>query len=517
MEHPNNSGISNKFKDTRSIIDRAKDFVMGPIVIQVLSDSVSKAINDPESPFNDELGGIAPFRFDESTLVTYGDSKETVFVNGRSLANVTSRSDGQGALSWVFSGTMPLSVMEDPAKRPNQLGTAIGEKYNTLRPERRFITELESTGKGQGKTIGQAIKEAIESGDNINHAIAIKSVQSAINILSPNLIPKLIEQGLDPKDVAIGYVNTTKNHGWATEKAFRQSEEETRLAVTNDERFKKAIEAYGNYADVIVKAFLEIPEQEDDSGFMNIAYKRTLQDAEEFEGTEEDKQAFIRGELRNTVWTVLISATETNKASIIESLYHIANMEKDSQKAFLQYFSEEYTNHSIEQKNPRVTSTVMEVLRLARVVQYIPGTISVPGVEHGETITLERNGYAMEIPNGTPVISWLSHILANPEIFENPGDFDPRRFLTLSPETNQEEITNEEFKRILAGVFYFGKHQCPGYPLAFELIASTMAEIAKWLLEEDLTLSIPFWQFKNQDNATGINTRLFQKLNVSKA
>ena len=60
------------------------------------------------------------------------------------------------------------------------------------------------------------------------------------------------------------------------------------------------------------------------------------------------------------------------------------------------------------------------------------------------------------IPKGTTIMPSLYHVLCNPELFPNPDQFDPERFLKNGKFVNDE--------RVIA--FSVGKRQCPGQTLA---------------------------------------------------
>ncbi|KAK7021808.1 hypothetical protein VNI00_017252 [Paramarasmius palmivorus] len=122
-----------------------------------------------------------------------------------------------------------------------------------------------------------------------------------------------------------------------------------------------------------------------------------------------------------------------------------------------------------EAQLPYITAIIKEVLRFAPVAPL--------GLNHCVMEDDEYDGY--RIPKGSVIIGNIRAITLDPELYQDPGKFDPERHLGEHPETDPYKF-----------VFGFGRRSCPGSYLAERSLFFNMASIlALFNLEKDIDVS----------------------------
>ena len=126
---------------------------------------------------------------------------------------------------------------------------------------------------------------------------------------------------------------------------------------------------------------------------------------------------------------------------------------------------------------PYVNAVILEAHRLAVLAQF--------AVPHYTLSDIAIDKYV--IPKGTTVMPSFYHVLCNPELFPDPDQFKPERFL------NNGHYVNDE--RVIA--FSVGKRQCPGQSLAEkELLLFFSGLLQKFKFKGDGS-SLPSYRVKD--------------------
>jgi len=138
-----------------------------------------------------------------------------------------------------------------------------------------------------------------------------------------------------------------------------------------------------------------------------------------------------------------------------------------------------YTNYSNFTFNfcnsslPYTEAFIMELLRISSVVSY--------GVPHAVTQDVEFHGY--QIPKGTSVYASIYSTHYDPEVWGDPENFRPERFLSSD---GLKVVKHESLIPFSAG-----KRQCPGKTLARDqlfLFVTTLAQTFRICNEEGSSL-----------------------------
>ncbi|XP_060173329.1 cytochrome P450 89A2-like [Lycium barbarum] len=194
-----------------------------------------------------------------------------------------------------------------------------------------------------------------------------------------------------------------------------------------------------------------------------VAYADTLLNLE----IPEEKRKFNHGEIVSLCSEFLSAGTDTTASSL---QWIMANLIKNPsiQEKLYQEISEvvkskggkkntvidEAVKEEDLQKMPYLKAVILEGLR-----RHPPGHFLQP---HTVTEEVELNGYV--IPKDAIINFMVADMGLDPQVWENPLDFKPDRFLSVDGDTEAFDITgNREIKMIPFGA---GRRVCPGYGLA---------------------------------------------------
>ncbi|TMW96703.1 hypothetical protein EJD97_006953 [Solanum chilense] len=187
-----------------------------------------------------------------------------------------------------------------------------------------------------------------------------------------------------------------------------------------------------------------------------VAYADTLLNLE----FPEKKRKFNQGEIVSLCSEFLTAGTDTTATSL---QWIMANLVKypSIQEKLYQEISEIVSRENLKpdglkeedlEKMPYLKAVILEGLR-----RHPPGHFLQP---HTVTEEVELNGYV--IPKGVAVNFMVADMGLDPQVWENPLDFNPDRFLSVGGEVF--DITGvREIKMMPFGA---GRRVCPGYGLA---------------------------------------------------
>ncbi|XP_060173339.1 cytochrome P450 89A2-like [Lycium barbarum] len=189
-----------------------------------------------------------------------------------------------------------------------------------------------------------------------------------------------------------------------------------------------------------------------------VAYKDTLLNLE----FPEEKRKFNHGEIVSLCSEFLTGGTDTTSTSL---QWIMANLVKypSIQEKLYQEISDVVNKGNSKpkevkeedlQKMPYLKAVILEGLR-----RHPPGHFLQP---HAVTEEVELNGYV--IPKDATITFMVADMNLDPNVWENPLDFKPDRFLSVDGDTEAFDITgNREIKMMPFGA---GRRMCPGYGLA---------------------------------------------------
>ncbi|MED6146356.1 hypothetical protein PIB30_033658 [Stylosanthes scabra] len=164
-----------------------------------------------------------------------------------------------------------------------------------------------------------------------------------------------------------------------------------------------------------------------------------------------------------TTLALILGATDTSTVTLTWTicllLRHPHALEKVKQELNTKIGKERFINESDINKLAYLQAVVKETLRL-----YPPGPLSAPR-EFTEDCTL--GGY--HIKKGTRLITNLWKIQTDPNVWEDPMEFKPERFLTTHKEV---DVRGHHFELLPFGS---GRRICPGISFGLNMIHLTLA------------------------------------------
>ncbi|BAU01110.1 hypothetical protein VIGAN_11027100 [Vigna angularis var. angularis] len=167
--------------------------------------------------------------------------------------------------------------------------------------------------------------------------------------------------------------------------------------------------------------------------------------------------------IKSTVLTVISGATDTTNVVLIWTISLILRnpsvLEKVKTELDIQIGKERLVSESDINKLTYLQAIVKETLRL-----YPPGPLSGPR-EFTDNCTL--NGYNIE--KGTRLITNLWKIQTDSNVWEDPLEFKPERFLTTHKDV---DIKGQHFELLPFGS---GRRMCPGVSFGLQMVHFILA------------------------------------------
>ncbi|PHT30125.1 Cytochrome 89A2 [Capsicum baccatum] len=189
-----------------------------------------------------------------------------------------------------------------------------------------------------------------------------------------------------------------------------------------------------------------------------VAYADTLLDLE----FPEEKRKFNQGEIVSLCSEFLNGGTDTTSTSLQWIMANLVNYPSIQEKLYKEISEvvnrgnpkpKEVKEEDLE-KMSYLKAVILEGLR-----RHPPGHFLQP---HMVTEEVELNGYA--IPKNTPINFMVADMNLDPQVWDNPLDFKPERFLSANGVTEAFDITGvREIKMMPFGA---GRRVCPAYGLA---------------------------------------------------
>ncbi|KAH0659584.1 hypothetical protein KY289_028332 [Solanum tuberosum] len=196
-----------------------------------------------------------------------------------------------------------------------------------------------------------------------------------------------------------------------------------------------------------------------------VAYVDTLLDLE----FPEEKRKFNQGEIVSLCSEFLTGGTDTTSSSLQWIMANLVKYPCIQEKLYQEICEvmrrgnsktdgateeeEEIVKEEDLEKMPYLKAVILEGLR-----RHPPGHFLQP---HTVTEEVELNGYV--IPKDAPINFMVADMGLDPQVWENPLDFNPDRFLSSDDTEAFDIIGNKEIKMMPFGA---GRRVCPGYLLA---------------------------------------------------
>lgn len=205
-------------------------------------------------------------------------------------------------------------------------------------------------------------------------------------------------------------------------------------------------------------------KKEDDDEFV-LAYVDTLLDMQLPE--EEEKRKLEEGEIVSLCSEFLNAGTDTTSTALQWIMANLVKYPHVQEKLFQEIqgvvvgigagggevMQEEVKEEDL-QKMPYLKAVVLEGLR-----RHPPGHFVLP---HSATEDIVVGGYL--VPKGSNVNFMVAEMGWDPKVWEDPMEFKPERFLMMSSEKEEFDITgSREIKMMPFGA---GRRICPGIGLA---------------------------------------------------
>lgn len=201
-----------------------------------------------------------------------------------------------------------------------------------------------------------------------------------------------------------------------------------------------------------IKTFLleKINEHEDTFDDNNIRDFIDLYIQVARDSKEETKETFTEGNMLRVIQDLFLAGSETSSTTLDWALLYMIEypeIQRKCQKEIEQIVGDKQIEYSDRIKLPYVDATIMEIQRLANILQF--------PVLHSTNNDVELQGY--KIPKETLVLSLMYSVFQDPKYWDRPEIFNPGRFLDKSGKIVKKDA------QIPFGI---GPRACLGEPLA---------------------------------------------------
>ncbi|XP_076937666.1 cytochrome P450 CYP82D47-like [Bidens hawaiensis] len=226
--------------------------------------------------------------------------------------------------------------------------------------------------------------------------------------------------------------------------------------------YEKEMKVAGKEMDSIIEGWLKErkSEAQGDQVFMDVMLS-VLQDASEEDFSSYDHDTVIKA----MCLTMIIGASDTTAMTLIWALSLLLNNPKTLKAAQDEIDELVGRDRLVEESDLRnlvyLDTIIKETLRLYPVVP-----LSVPHESMEDCIV---SGY--NIPQGTRLLVNLWKIHRDPNIWSDPCEFKPERFLTSKKDI---DLKGKHFELIPFGS---GRRMCPGVSFALQLLPLTLANV----------------------------------------
>nr|XP_043638819.1 cytochrome P450 CYP82D47-like isoform X2 [Erigeron canadensis] len=206
-------------------------------------------------------------------------------------------------------------------------------------------------------------------------------------------------------------------------------------------------------------SFKQQVDESTDQGFMGMLLSRLEEAKEDLYGFSTDVV------VKSTCMALLLAATDTTSATLTWALALLVNnplVLQKSQKELEKYVGKDRFVEESDLKNlVYLQAIIKETMRL-----YPAAPLSVPHVSTDDCIV---GGYT--IPKGTRLLVNLWKIHHDPEVWTDPFEFQPERFLTSNKEI---DVKGKHFELI---PFSSGRRICPGITFSLEAMQLILANM----------------------------------------
>ncbi|XP_076940424.1 cytochrome P450 CYP82D47-like [Bidens hawaiensis] len=229
--------------------------------------------------------------------------------------------------------------------------------------------------------------------------------------------------------------------------------------------YEKEMKVVSTEMDNIIEGWLkkrksEPQPQERDQVFMDVLIS-VLQDAskEDFDGYDHDTI------IKATCLTIIVAASDTTAVTLTWALSLLLNNPKALKTAQEEIDEHVGKGRLVDESDLRnlvyLDAIIKETLRL-----YPAAPLSLPHESMEDCIV---NGY--NIPKGTRLLANLWKIHRDPNIWSNPCEFKPERFLTSQKDI---DLKGKHYELLPFGS---GRRMCPGVSFALQVLPLTLANV----------------------------------------
>ncbi|XP_050267317.1 cytochrome P450 CYP82D47-like [Quercus robur] len=230
--------------------------------------------------------------------------------------------------------------------------------------------------------------------------------------------------------------------------------------------YKKAMKKTGKELDYMVGEWLEEHKRSKISGevkghqdFMDVMLSNVTDD--DAETSSYDADTIIKA----TSLVLMLAGTDATTITLTWALSLLLNnfeaLRKAQQELDLQVGRERQVEESDMKNLVYLQAIIKETMRL-----YPAASLSVP---HESTEDCTLAGY--RVPAGTRLIVNVSKLHRDPDVWSNPNEFQPERFLTTHKDV---DVRGQHFEYLPFGS---GRRVCPGISFALQVIQLTLATL----------------------------------------
>ncbi|XP_038716722.1 cytochrome P450 CYP82D47-like [Tripterygium wilfordii] len=166
-----------------------------------------------------------------------------------------------------------------------------------------------------------------------------------------------------------------------------------------------------------------------------------------------------------TCLSIILAGSDTTRTTLTWALSLLLNnpdvLKRTQQELQLHVGKERLVNISDMKSLVYFQAVLKETLRL-----YPPGPLSIPHESMEDCVVA---GY--HVPAGTRILFNLWKIQQDPDIWKNPSEFKPERFLTTHKDV---DVKGRHFELLPFGS---GRRMCPGIPFAFQVMELALANM----------------------------------------